>query len=223
MGSVIANMLPLALASIAPVMIILVVVFLTTPGGFAKASAFVLGKSLAYFVIAAIFFWLGGQASSEGGDDSEQSVVMAGIKIVLGALFLVMALKTLFGDTDPDAPPSKLQVAINNMGAAPLFLVGFGISFIQLRFVMLVSAGVAIILSGDLGTSSSVIATVILVFLLVWTILIPIIIYVAMGDNADPVMEKLNTFLHTYEKPINVAVLGILGFALLKGGLDVIM
>jgi hypothetical protein len=50
MGTVILQMLPLALGSIAPVMIGAVILFLSTTNGLVKSIAFVVGKFIAYLL-----------------------------------------------------------------------------------------------------------------------------------------------------------------------------
>ena len=151
MGSVLANFLPLALGAIAPVMIALIVMLLGTPDGLRKASAFILGKMAAYAVIIILLLTFVHNIDDSGGDDTQSTAILM-LKSVLGGLFLVMAAKTFFTDEDPDAPPSKLQVKLQTMGILPTFLIGFGLSFIQLRFVLLVMAGVGIIRDAEMGT-----------------------------------------------------------------------
>ena len=219
MGSVLANFVPLAIGAIAPVMIALIVMLLGTPDGLRKASAFILGKMAAYgIIIILLMTFVHNIDDSDGGDTQSTAILM--LKAVLGVLFLVMAAKTFFTDEDPDAPPSKLQVTLQTMGILPTFLIGFGLSFIQLRFVLLVMAGVGIIRDAEMGTSSEIFASLVLILAMTWPLLVPVGVYLGMGDRRDQVMDSMNSWLSAHSRIINMVVLTLFGIVMLRAGLS---
>jgi len=219
MGNVILQLLPLALGSIAPVMIVLIVLFLTTKGGMAKSLAFIAGKYITYIVWGFVLLGLTDKISStsESGEPSPASLV---IKIILGGLLLIMAIKTSMGEDDPDAPPPKLLTTLDKMGRGKLFLGGIVLSIIQIRFVALVLAGAVIIATAQMPAGQNMIAILILALLMVWTLLIPVVVFLAMGDRRDAALQSMNTWLERNSRIINVVVLGAFGLILLWDGVS---
>lgn len=219
MGNVILQLLPLALGAIAPVMIVLIVLFLTTKGGMAKSLAFIAGKYITYIVWGFVLFGLADKVSSTG-EFGEPSLASLVIKTILGGLLLIMAIKTYMGEDDPDAPPPKLLTTLDKMGRGKLFLGGIVLSIIQIRFVALVLAGAVIIATAQMPAGQNMIAILILALLMVWTLLIPVVVFLAMGDRRDAALQSMNTWLERNSRIINVVVLGAFGLILLWDGVS---
>ena len=78
MGAVIVQLLPLALGAISPVLILLIVLFLTSKGGITKSLAFIAGKYLTYVLWCFVFGGLADKvgATGESGDPSTVSLVI---------------------------------------------------------------------------------------------------------------------------------------------------
>jgi hypothetical protein len=219
MGVVILQLLPLALGAISPVMILLIVLFLASKGGMAKSLAFIAGKYLTYVLWGLVFLGLMDTVGATG-ESGEPSTVSLVIKILLGGLLLILALKTYLGEDDPDAPPPKLLTVLDKMGPGKLFLVGILLSIIQLRFVALVLAGVVIIATAQLPAGQNAIAILILALLMVWPMLIPVVVFLAMGDRRDAALGSMNAWLDRNSRIITVMVLGAFGLILLWSGVS---
>jgi hypothetical protein len=204
----------LAFGAISPVLILLIVLFLTSKGGITKSLAFIAGKYLTYVVWGFVFLGLMDKVSATG-ESGEPSTVSLVIKILLGGLLLILALKTYLGEDDPDAPPPKLLTTLDKMRPGKLFLVGILLSIIQLRFVALVLAGVIIIATAEMAAGQNLIAILILALLMIWPILIPVIVFLAMGDRREAALQSMDTWLDRNTRIITVVVLGgiRLGFA----------
>ena len=219
MGAVILQLLPLALGAISPVLILLMVLFLTSKGGITKSLAFIAGKYLTYIVWGFVFLGLMDKVSATG-ESGEPSTVSLVIKILLGGLLLILALKTYLGEDDPDAPPPKLLASLDKMGPGKLFLVGILLSIIQLRFVALILAGVMIIATAQMPAGQNLIAILILALLMVWPMLIPVVVFLAMGDRREAALQSMDSWLDRNTRIITVVVLGAFGLILLWGGLS---
>jgi hypothetical protein len=219
MGDVILQLLPLALGAISPVMILLIVLFLTSKGGMTKSLAFITGKYITYVVWGFIFLGLADKVSSTG-ESGEPSTASLVIKIILGGLLLILAIKTYLGEDDPDAPPPKLLTTLDKMVPGKLFLVGFVLSIIQIRFVALVLAGVVIITTTQMPTGQITIAILILALLMVWPMLIPVVVFLAMGDRRGAALQSMNAWLERNSRIITMVVLGAFGLILLWGGVS---
>lgn len=219
MGDVILQLLPLALGAISPVMILLIALFLTSKGGMTKSLVFISGKYITYVVWGFGFLGLADKVRSTG-ESGEASTASLVIKIILGGLLLILAIKTYLGEDDPDAPPPKLLTTLNKMGLGKLFLVGIVLSNIQIRFVALVLAGVVIIATAQMPAVQNTIAILILALLMVWPLLIPVVVFLATGDRRGAALQSMNAWLERNSRIITVVVLGAFGLILLWGSVS---
>jgi len=219
MGNVIIQLLPLAFGAISPVLILLIVLFLASKGGITKSLAFIAGKYLTYVIWGFVFLGLMDTIGATG-ESGEPSTVSLVIKILLGGLLLIFALKTYLGEDDPDAPPPKLLTTLDKMGSGKLFLVGILLSIIQLRFMALVLAGVVIISTAQMPAGQNVLAIMLLALLMVWPMLIPVVVFLAMGDRREAALQSMDTWLDHNTRIITVVVLGVFSLILLWGGVS---
>lgn len=220
MGTVILQMLPLALGSIAPVMIGVVILFLSTTNGLVKSIAFVVGKYIAYLLWGFVLVALAGHISTT--NPRSTGIVVAVLFVLLGVVLLIFAVKTYFGEDDPDAPPPKIMVMLDKMGAGKLLIAGFLLSIGQVRFIGLLIVGAAIITSATLSTAESIISVLVLCLIMIWTLLIPIIAFLVMGKRRGAVMKSMREWLNRNQRIINVVVFAFFGIALLIKGLSAI-
>src|SRR2546430_6088586 len=91
MGTVILQMLPLALGSIAPVMIGVVILFLSTTNGLVKSIAFVVGKFIAYLLWGFVLLALAGHISSTSPRST--GIAAAVLYELPGPVVVVLALQ----------------------------------------------------------------------------------------------------------------------------------
>ncbi len=220
MGTVILQMLPLALGSIAPVMIGVVILFLSTTNGLVKSIAFVVGKFIAYLLWGFVLLALAGHISSTSPRST--GIAAAVLYVLLGVVLLIFAVKTFLGEDDPDAPPPKIMVMLDKMGAGKLLVAGFLLSIGQVRFIGLLVIGAAIITAASLSTAQNIISLLVLDLIMIWTLLIPIIAFLVMGERRDIAMKSMREWLNRNQRIINVVVFAFFGIALLIKGLSVI-
>jgi hypothetical protein len=131
-------------------MIGLVVLFLSEDRGLVKALAFVLGKYILYVLLGLVSLELAGHlsATNSGGTSTFLPIIF----LILGVLLLILSVRNFFGEDDPDAPPPKILTLLDKWGPVELFGVGFGLSLLQPRFMLLVLAGAALITEARLST-----------------------------------------------------------------------
>jgi threonine/homoserine/homoserine lactone efflux protein len=217
MGSVILKMLPFALGAIAPTMIALVVIFLTGTRGFVKTSAFILGKYLFYVLWGFICLDLVDHLSSPGLFQSRR--VSETFFLFAGLLLLILAVRNFFVEDDPDAPPPKFMTVLAKLGPVKLFGLGIAISIIQPRFIIFILLGASIIAEARLSTTENVISLLVLALLMVWPMLIPLVVFLVMGEHRVDAMQSMRTWLVRNQRMINVVIMGIFGILLLFVGL----
>ena len=217
MGTVFLQILPLAIAAIAPTMIGLVVLFLSDDRGLVKALAFILGKYLVYVIWGVVSLDLAEHiASTSSGAASSYSEV---IFLIFGVLLLILAVRNFFGEDDPDAPPPKFMTILDKMGPVKLFGVGVVLSLMQFRFIALVLVGATVIAEARLSTTENLISVLWLALLMVWPMLIPVVVFLVLGERREAAMKSMRTWLTRHKRMINVVVLGVFGILLLIIGL----
>lgn len=154
-------------------------------------------------------------SKSSGGD----KVALAVIFSISGLLLLILAVRNLFGEDDPDAPPPKILTLIDKLGPLKLFGVGIGLSLLQPRFIFLVLAGAAVIAETRLPTSDNFISLMVLALLMIWPMLIPIAVFLVMGKRRHTAMKTMRRWLTDNRRQVNIGVMGVFGLLLLIGGL----
>ena len=217
MGPVLLKMLPFALGTIAPTMIGLIVIFLSGTRGLVKASAFILGKYIFYMFWGLIALDIVDQLLSPGLKVSRS--VSDGFFLIAGLLLLVLAVRNFFVEDDPDAPPPKFMTVLAKLGPFKLFALGIGISVIQPRFIIFVLLGASIIAEARLSTTENFISLLVLALLMVWPMLIPLVVFLVMGEHGVDAMKSMRAWLVHNQRMINVVVMGVFGVILLFLGL----
>jgi threonine/homoserine/homoserine lactone efflux protein len=217
MGPVLLKMLPFALGAIAPTMIGLVVIFLTGTRGLIKACAFILGKYLFYVLWGLICLDLVDHLLSPGLKVSKS--VSDTFILFAGLLLLILAVRNYFVEDDPDAPPPKFMTILAKLGPIKLFGLGIAISIIQPRFIIFVLAGASIIAEAKLSSTENIISILVLALLMVWAMLIPLVVFLVMGEHRADTMKSMRTRLMHNQRKINVVVMGIFGILMLFLGL----
>src|SRR5215471_2097701 len=193
MGPVILKMLPFALGSIAPTMIGLVVIFLTGTKGVVQSFAFILGKYVFYVFWGLIALDLVDHLVTPGLKVSRN--VSDGFFLLAGLLLLILAIRNFFVEDDPDAPPPKFMTVLAKLGPVKLFGLGIGISIIQPRFIIFVLLGASIMAEARLSTTENLISLLVLALLMVWPMLIPVIVFLVMGEHRADAMQSMRTWL----------------------------
>lgn len=217
MGPVLLKMLPFVLGAIAPTMIGLVVIFLTGTRGLVKTCAFILGKYLFYVLWGLICLNLVDQISSPGLKVSRS--VSESFFLIAGLLLLILAVRNYFVEDDPDAHPPKFMTILAKLGPVKLFGLGIGISIIQPRFMIFVLLGASIIVEARLSTTENFVSLLVLALLMVWPMLIPLVVFLVMGEHGVDAMKSMRTWLMHNQRIINVVVMGVFGVILLFLGL----
>ncbi len=218
MGTVLLKMLPFALGSIAPTMIGLVVIFLTGTRGVVQSIAFILGKYVFYVFWGLIALDFVDHFVSPGLHVSRS--ISDGFFLLAGLLLVILAVRNFFMEDDPDTPPPKFMTVLAKLGPVKLFGLGIGISIIQPRFIIFVLLGASMIAEARLSKTENFISLLILALFMVWPMLIPLVVFLVMGERGDDAMQAMKSWLQNNQRMINVVVMGVIGLFLLFLGLS---
>ncbi|MCS5732458.1 GAP family protein [Herbiconiux daphne] len=219
MGSVIGEVLPLALGiAISPVPIIAAILMLLSPRARGTSLGFLTGWLLGIIVAVVAFALL---ASVLPDDDSDASKPIAGvIKIILGVLLLLLAIKQFrsrpHGDAEPPLP--KWMSAIDTMTPVRGVVLGFLLSGLNPKNLLMgVGAGVAIG-SGTLTFGEDVVVIVIFTIIAASTVAIPVIGYLAASAKLAGPLESLRKWLVPNNATVMAILLLVIGVVMIGKG-----
>ena len=219
MNSVIGEILPLAIAvAISPIPVIAAVLMLLSPRARVTSVAFLLGWILGVAVVVTLFTLLSGVLpQSEDGP----SVVASVIKIVLGALLLLLAIgqwrKRPRGDETPAMP--KWMSAIDSMTGVRAGLLGLALSAVNPKnLLMALTAGLAIGSAG-LSAGEETIVIVIFVVLAVVTVAVPVIGYLVASDRLRQPLDDVRVWLTANNAVVMAVLLAVIGVVTIGKGI----
>jgi threonine/homoserine/homoserine lactone efflux protein len=215
MGKAIGDVLPLAIGvAISPVPIIAIVLMLGTPkarvNGPAFATGWIAGLTLAGTIMLVISSGHAGQSSGE------PATWVSVLKLVLGALFLLLAAaqwrrRPAGGD---EAAMPKWMRTIDTFAVGKSFGSGVLLSGLNPKNLALTIAAAAAIAQTDISSGQE--AGVLVVFVLVGslTILAPVVVYFTLGTRAAHILDGLKGWLAANSAAIMSVLLLVLGFKL---------
>lgn len=218
MVEILVQFIPLALASVSPIIMLVVILLIGTKDGLRKSSAFTLGKYLVYLGWGVLFLAILDWIASPGG--VETPGIPAAFMVLLGILLFVLAGRSLLGEDNPDDVPPKWMTLLDQQSAGALFGIGARLSLVQIRFVILVAAGVSIMMESDLSSAQSIVSLLVLALCMVWSLLLPIIIFVLMGDQGPKTIRSMNGWLTKNRRWINFVVMFLIGLVLVVKGVS---
>lgn len=220
MGPVIGDILPLALGiAISPIPIIAAILMLLSPRARSTSLGFLAGWLLGIIVAVVIFTLL---SSVLPDDESDGAKPIAGvIKLILGALLLLLALKQWrarpHGDAEPPLP--KWMAAIDTMTAVRALALGFILSGLNPKNLLMgVGAGVAIG-SGGLTVGEDVVAIVVFTVIAASTVAVPVIGYLVASEKLAAPLETLRKWLVHNNSTVMAVLLLVIGVVMIGKGI----
>ena len=220
MGSVIGDILPLALGvAISPIPIIAAILMLLSPKAKGTSVGFLIGWVLGIVIAVTLFTLL---ASVIPEQDQDASKPIAGtIKILLGLGLLFLAVRQWRSRPKPGetAALPKWMAAIDTMTTGRGLMLGFLLSAVNPKnLLMAVAAGVII---GTAGLAVGEEAVVILVFVLIaaCTVAIPVIAYLVASKRMAGPLEALRRWLVHNNATVMAVLLLVIGVVVIGKGI----
>lgn len=219
MNEVIGQILPLALGvAISPIPIIAAILMLLSPRARATSVGFLAGWVLGIAVAVTVFTLL---SSLLPGPDSDASKPVQGIiKIVLGLLLIAVGAKQWQGRPRGEAAPAMptWMSAIDTLTAVKSFGLGFLLSAVNPKnLIMAIGAGV-IIGGGALDTSADIITIVVFTVIAASTVAIPVVAYLAAADRMSAPLEALRQWLLHENAVVMAVLLAVIGVVMIGKG-----
>ena len=220
MGPAIGEILPLALGiAISPIPIIAAILMLLSPRARSTSPGFLLGWLLGITVAVVLFTLLSGVLPDS--DQSGSKPIAATIKVVLGALLLLLALRQWRGrpkDGETPALPTWMSAIDSMTVTRACSSVSPCQRSTQRICSWRVSAGLAI---GGAALSMGETTVVILVFVLLAgdTVLVPVIAYLVASKRLRKPLDDLRSWLVQNNATIMSILLLVIGVVLIGKGL----
>jgi threonine/homoserine/homoserine lactone efflux protein len=219
MIEVIGEILPLAVGiAISPIPIIAAILMLLSPRAKSTSVGFLIGW-VAGIVVDIVLFTLISTVIPQ--DTGGPSPVAGVIKIILGALLLFLAIKQWRARPakGEEARLPKWMSAIDSMTAGKALGLGFLLSAVNPKnLLMALSAGVIV---GGAGLTVSQITVVIIIFVLLAasTVLVPVVGYLIASARLAGPLDKLREWLVANNAVIMAVLLLVIGVSVIGKGL----
>lgn len=220
MGAVIGDILPLALGiMISPVPIIAAILMLLSPKAKGASVGFLLGWVAGIVVALTVFILL---AAVIPQDDPEQSQPVAGvIKIALGALMLLMALKQWRSRPKAGEEPAlpSWMSAIDGMTAGKSLGLGFLLSAVNPKNLLMAAGAGVVVGSAQLAVGEVVVAVIVFTLIAAASVAVPVIGYLLASEALSRPLESLRGWLVHNNATVMAVLLLVIGVTLVGKGI----
>ena len=215
-GDILANAVGVA---ISPVPIISVILMLFTARAAANSLSFLVGWVVGLLVAGAIVLALGLEASDGG-----ESTTSGWIKIVIGALFVVLAGKQWSGRPKGDEEPVMpgWMAGLADFTAVKALGLGFVLSALNPKNLGLTIAAMAKVTSAGLSTGEEIGVLVVFVLIASVTVALLVLLNLVMGSKATGTLTEMKDWLTANNNTVMAVLFVVFGAKLLGDGIAVV-
>ena len=220
MGSVIGNLLPLAVGvAISPVPIIATILMLLAPRASRTSVGFLIGWIAGILIATTVFTLI---AATAGLDDSSSSpsATASWIKIALGAVLVLLGVREWRSRPKPgeEASLPKWMAAIDSFTFGKALGLGFLLSAVNPKnLLMCVGAGTAVG-GAPIDVGGQVIAVVFFTVLAASTVTLPVVAYLVASDRMRRPLDELRVWLQHSNAAVMAVLMFVIGVVLIGKG-----
>jgi hypothetical protein len=198
--------------SIAPPLLLLTTLLLGSQRPLPNASALVIG----YFTTCTVIGISG--LLLFAGAESTVSTVGRVISATVGALFIVLDLRSLLDSPDPDPQPPRWMESINSMSPPRAFGFRMALFPLQVKNLAIFVACLNLIIASSLSPQGSIVALMLVLVVFAIPVLVLIGLYAAVPQRASTKLGSLQAWMEKNNRAITVALCFVFGtFFLLRG------
>jgi hypothetical protein len=220
MGQGISEILTFAVGvAISPVPIIAVTLMLFSQRARVNGPVFLLGWVVALAIVSGAVYALADQA--DAATDSTTSDAIAWGKIVLGVLFLLLAVRNWRNRPVPGAQPEMPKWMAGIDALRPGKALGFGVLLagVNPKNLMLAAAAGAGLAQLGLSTGDAIGSLIVFVVVGSLTIAGPVVYYLLGGDHAKARLDEMKNWLALHNDAVMAALFLVFGVNLIAKGL----
>ena len=199
--------------SIAPPLLLLPILFLSSQRPRPNASALALG----YFTTCAVIGISG--LLLFGGAESTVSTIGRIISVTVGALLIVLGLRSLLDSSERDASPPRWMKSIKSMSPPRAFGFGMALFPLQVKNLAIFVACLNLIIALGLTPQGSIVALGLVLAVFAIPVLVLIGLYAAMPRRASTMLGSLQTWMGKNNRTITVVLCLVFGTFFLARGL----
>ena len=198
--------------SVAPPLLLLTTLFLGSRRPLLNAAALALG----YFTTCAVIGISG--LVLFGGAESTVSTVGRVISATIGALLIVLGLRSLLASPDPDVSQPRWMASIDAMSPPRAFGFGMALFPLQVKNLAIFVACVNLIIASSLSPRGSIVALMLVLVVFAIPVLALIGPYAAFPHRASTMLGSLQTWMGNNNRTITVVLCFVFGaFFLVRG------
>ena len=198
--------------SIAPPLLLLTILFLSSQRPLPNASALALG----YFTTCAVIGISG--LLLFGGAESTVSTIGRIISATVGALLIVLGLRSLLDSSERDASPPRWMKSIKSMSPPRAFGFGMALFPLQVKNLAIFVACLNLIIASSLSPQGSIVALMLVFLVFAIPVLVLIGLYAAVPQRASTMLGSLQAWMGRNNRVITIALCFVFGtFFLLRG------
>ena len=198
--------------SLAPPLLLLTILFLSSRRPLLNASALALG----YFTTCAVIGISG--LLLFGGAESAVSMVGRIISVTVGALLIVLGLRSHLGSPDPEASQPRWLESISSMSSPRAFGFGMALFPLQVKNLAIFVACLNVIIASSFSPQGSIVALGLVLVIFVIPVLVLIGLYVAFPQRASTLLGSLQTWMGKNNRTITVVICFVFGAFFLARG-----
>src|SRR3954469_4425536 len=220
MGQVVGDLLPLAVGvAISPIPVIAVVLMLLAPKAGGTSAGFLLGWTVGIGGVTTLFLLLASTLDLGGSD--QPSTTASWVKLVLGVLLLLLAVRQWQSRPEPGAPAATPGGMAADAGVTAVKAAGLGValSAVNPKNLLLCVAAGATIAGGGLSGVEEAWSVVVYTVIAASTIAVPVLGYAVGRKRMAGPLESLHTWLTMHNAAVMGTLLLVIGVVLIGKGL----
>lgn len=218
MEEAIGQSLPIAVGVlVSPFPIVALVLMLVSRRAGSNGTAFVFGWLAGIFVLGTLVALLAGGA---GSGDADTPLWAALLKVVLGALLLLLAVRSWQGRPaeGESAPVPKWMASIDAFNPFKALGVGVLLGSVNPKNLLLVVSAGTTIATATSETNEQIIAVAVFTLIASLGVLVPFGIYLMAGERAAGLLDGIKAWMIAYNAVIMTVLLAVLGVKMLGDG-----
>ena len=213
MGDVIGDFLPLAIGiALSPFPIIGLILILFTKRARTNSLVFVIGWLLGLAVVAAIVIALFNAGKIAAGSESAEKGGSV-VNLLLGLVLLYLAYRNWKSRPKEGevAETPKWMTTIDSIKPGAAFGLGFLLSGVNPKNLLLNVAGALAIAQAPLTSTQTIVAVVLYILIASVTIIGPVVYYQVAGANAEKVLNEMKGWLIQNNTAVMAVLLLVFG------------